>query len=1010
MAPPRAALTAARAIIALGVLLAFAIGALPNPASAADPDHVSFTLAGCRNDGTITLPNGSGKFICPDSVYTSGNLGKGWNELDLVPHRLTADAGNSAPATQTYTISVVLDNFNVGHPGYDVLSVPTLNTGLSDPGCAAPTVGPQATLAPGLGGLDKSIYRLVTITQAKGKSCVYDFYGRLALGSHLFPGSSLHANLANQSVSCSGIGCKDVSIPVKEITPQSVAKDMTATQNSSYAWNISKSSAGNVSFGDVCAADFKDQAAVSFTVEWTKLEATPGGPVTAIVNIYATNPAARTITVDVIDKIYKGGDTTGTLLDTKDFGPVDVPANTSNFAITPGGGYQVTLNDAGTIGNLLNDVATATYTDKDTGIPVPGQTTATAQATIKQGSFENTTATITDVEKILGAGLSYTVDTPLGGFILNDPADGASVPYNGAKAPSADYPSPTVTWQAADQAGSGSQLFDKTVYLDGKRIVSGTLTDTASLKPANSSAQITKPVVINIDSTASVKLTVTKSIPYDLVTGEKIEVVMHVAGTTVTNYAKDILYTFSGGGSKTLSEDLTGLAPDKYTVTETSAVFYPVGCGTVSCSQSAYLSPQPASVTADLSASADGVVTACSDSAKITNVVSLEAKAAVAKVTEPCVPSSDPAYAWTFDLYRGTSKLETKTANACGDAVTFATTLGDGNYTIVETTRPLPWQLTKVTDPKGTDFTTQPCSFSVKLPNDAGQTKTCTFTNTKQGKAKVDKTIKGAPPTQPITFQLRKDATTTQNGTVLETKVADASNGGLFSFDTWLVPGNHYQLCEILMPGWMTTLGDFVPGSFNPPDGVAPNPNVDNSILCADFTVAAGETKTFTIDNTPPPGGRALTIGFWKNWASCSNSKGGQKPVLDQTMAKAEPTGIKVDSFYLHGSTSTPNVAPDCSKAVALLNKSTFDGKKKASDPLFNMAAQLVAAELNIAAGAGSCGPVTTAINGANALLTKYLFTGNGYTGTLSAADATLANQYATRFDNYNNDRLSACQ
>ena len=49
------------------------------------------------------------------------------------------------------------------------------------------------------------------------------------------------------------------------------------------------------------------------------------------------------------------------------------------------------------------------------------------------------------------------------------------------------------------------------------------------------------------------------------------------------------------------------------------------------------------------------------------------------------------------------------------------------------------------------------------------------------------------------------------------------------------------------------------------------------------FTVTAGETKTFTVDNTPPPGGRALTIGFWKNWASGSNGK--QKPVLDQVLA-----------------------------------------------------------------------------------------------------------------------------
>src|SRR5947207_12179564 len=44
----------------------------------ADPDSVSFTLQGCRNDGTILLPNGAGKFICPDDAYTTGNLGKNW--------------------------------------------------------------------------------------------------------------------------------------------------------------------------------------------------------------------------------------------------------------------------------------------------------------------------------------------------------------------------------------------------------------------------------------------------------------------------------------------------------------------------------------------------------------------------------------------------------------------------------------------------------------------------------------------------------------------------------------------------------------------------------------------------------------------------------------------------------------------------------------------------------------------------------------------------------------------
>jgi len=178
--------------------------------------------------------------------------------------------------------------------------------------------------------------------------------------------------------------------------------------------------------------------------------------------------------------------------------------------------------------------------------------------------------------------------------------------------------------------------------------------------------------------------------------------------------------------------------------------------------------------------------------------------------------------------------------------------------------------------------------------------------------------------------------------------------------------------------------------------------NVDNSIVCVDFTVNAGETRIFRVDNTPPPGGRALTIGFWKNWASCANSSGKQKPVLDQTLAAATPPGIKVGSFYL--------TTGQCTYAVNLLNKSTMTGGvKKASDPLFNMVAQLVAAELNIAAGAGTCGKVTTAIAQANALLVKYHFNGDTYSPKLTKPDALLADSLAKELDLYNNDNPNAC-
>jgi hypothetical protein len=290
---------------------------------------------------------------------------------------------------------------------------------------------------------------------------------------------------------------------------------------------------------------------------------------------------------------------------------------------------------------------------------------------------------------------------------------------------------------------------------------------------------------------------------------------------------------------------------------------------------------------------------------------------------------------------------------------------------------------------------------------------------------KVEKTVSGAKPSgsQAFTFQLRQGASTTEDGTILESKVANAANGGVINFTSGLQPGSTYQLCEIVMPGWSTSLGQFVPGSFMPPDGIAPDPTVDNSILCVNFTAQPGQT--FKVDNTPPPGGRALTIGFWKNWASCSG--GGQKPVLDQTLAKAEPTGVVISAtsgtyapfgstFYLvlHGSTTKPNSAPDCLKAVRLLNKSSIDkGKKLASDPAFNLAAQLLAAELNYTAGAGKTPTATSAINQAVLLLGKYKFDGSEVGGTytggthtpISAADATTMNNLAKTLDDYNNNR-----
>src|SRR5262245_47785680 len=93
-----------------GALAGLLLVASPRPAQAYTPSsHVQFTLEACRNNGTITLPIG-GLFVCPDAAYTTGNLGKGWNELDLVPHRLTTQTGNQNGTTTDYNVIVAADH------------------------------------------------------------------------------------------------------------------------------------------------------------------------------------------------------------------------------------------------------------------------------------------------------------------------------------------------------------------------------------------------------------------------------------------------------------------------------------------------------------------------------------------------------------------------------------------------------------------------------------------------------------------------------------------------------------------------------------------------------------------------------------------------------------------------------------------------------------------------------------------------------------------------------------
>jgi hypothetical protein len=174
-------------------------------------------------------------------------------------------------------------------------------------------------------------------------------------------------------------------------------------------------------------------------------------------------------------------------------------------------------------------------------------------------------------------------------------------------------------------------------------------------------------------------------------------------------------------------------------------------------------------------------------------------------------------------------------------------------------------------------------------------------------------------------FEIRKDAWASSVGAVVANGVINGTTGVVESTcDSVADPADcvndsnsiaklasgDYQLCETgMMPGWTNNIP--CPPGFTPL-GATPEGG-DNSTECMNISLGAGAMGVPTgvpdpIDNTPPPGGDARTIGFWKNWTSC-DGKGNQDPVLDQTLAAAGPGGITIGKLTLDGSVSNPDVA-----------------------------------------------------------------------------------------------------
>jgi uncharacterized repeat protein (TIGR01451 family) len=675
-------------------------------AAATDPAHVSETLEGCRgsvSSGSYVV--GGAAFICSDGEYTTGNLGKGWAELDLVPHRLTTELGSQDSATTDYTLIVAADNSRLGYEGFDYISELVVNDAKSDDSCSVSS-GPQGEQAGVTGGVDDAIYRVVTIHQAKGTTCVFDYVERLSITSAEYSGSSLQSYMFEKSDFSTGK--RTVPLPVKEILPQELSKTETATLTSTNGWSIHKSaSPASVDFGDTCAAQAPASKTVDITVSWSKTVNAEGNIVVDAA-ITATNPAHREIDISVTDTIYEGGIGSSTVATAL------VGQNPKTFAETVGAGASKTVHHvievAAGSATVFSDKAVATYIDKLTGIPVPGTNETTAEAAVQTVADDsNSSVVINDVESITGAGLSFSVGS----------TTGASGSFDGGYTEGdVALPGDEVSWTSDPQTTDGSVTFHKTIYFDGPGKTSGSLDDTAKVIGDGETVLDTANASVDITADATLSLTIDKSVPAGSVSGTQ-DFVFDVTGPNA--FSKTVTLTFDGSSN---TESATFSVPEEgtYSVTEQTADGW-----------------QP-----QLSRSVVISLADCTGTASFANVPVEKGSITIVKDAQPDDPQD---FGFTGDL--GSFSLDDDADVTLPNSSSFGD-LEAGSYAVTENAT-TGWTLADITCNTGegqSTATRDGNAITISLAE--GEDVTCTFTNTK------DQTPPPPPPPAPLGIQIIK--------------------------------------------------------------------------------------------------------------------------------------------------------------------------------------------------------------------------------------------------------------
>ncbi|MFO8175927.1 MAG: choice-of-anchor Q domain-containing protein [Longimicrobiales bacterium] len=375
---------------------------------------------------------------------------------------------------------------------------------------------------------------------------------------------------------------------------------------------------------------------------------------------------------------------------------------------------------------------------------------------------------------------------------------------------------------------------------------------------------------------------------------------------------------------------------------------------------------------------------------------------------------------FTFKLYDPSDGLV--------ETITLGESGGDTDFTAKLTT-PGSWRVDEVL-PSGwvADGSTS-CTVDVSFPADHERTFTCTFDNTEKSRVDVKKLTGGLPTTAQIWNFALYSGPDGFGGTPL---ASDATPPTLLDFGSLdLDPAGTFTLCELDVPAGYSTFwrvdmngdgtGDVTVMPYNP--NADDDPPEDLGNRCIDLGAGTGipfspgTTLHFVVNNAQP-GGAPRSNGYWKNWNGCTNggqveeaaANGGWQEgfwLLEDVLDPAVGGGVLWDDILTDDFTFP---IPSCPVAVDILDKRKIgkpdkvaDGKKEASDPLFNLAAHLLAAQLNFAAGVCTTEDVRDWVLEAETLLDTYDFDGDDH-DNLGKKDenAARAIELATLLDSYN--------